>query len=48
MDLVPLYDRVVALDVHQAVITTCAIIKDEDGVRVERRSFETFKRGLRA
>jgi hypothetical protein len=23
-------------------------VADEDGVRVERRSFETFKRGLRA
>ena len=40
--------RVVALDVHQAVITACAIIADEDGVRIEERSFETFKRGLRA
>ena len=48
MDLIPLHNRVVALDVHQAVITTCAIVADEDGVRIEERSFETFKRGLRA
>jgi transposase len=48
MDLIPLHNRVVALDVHQAVITTCAIVADADGVRVEERSFETFKRGLRA
>jgi transposase len=39
---------VVGLDVHQAQITACAIIEDENGVRVERRTFETFKRGLRA
>jgi len=48
MDLIPLHERVVALDVHQAVITACAIVVDADGVRVEERSFETFKRGLRA
>ena len=48
MDLIPLHKRVVALDVHQALITACAIIADEDGVRIEERSFETFKRGLRA
>jgi transposase len=48
MDLIPLHKRVVALDVHQAVITTCAIIADDNGVRIEERSFETFKRGLRA
>lgn len=48
MELIPLHKRVVALDVHQALITTCAIVADEDGVRVERRSFETFKRGQRA
>jgi len=48
MDLIPLHERVVALDVHQAVITACAIIAEKDGVRVEERPFETFKRGLRA
>jgi transposase len=39
---------VIALDVHQAMITACAIVADADGVRVEERTFETFKRGLRA
>jgi transposase len=48
MDLIPLHERVVALDIHQAVITACALLTEEDGVRVEERSFETFKRGLRA
>jgi transposase len=48
MDLIPLHERVVALDIHQAVITACAIVADADGVRIEERAFETFKRGLRA
>ena len=48
MDLIPLHNRVVALDVHQAVITACAMVADADGVVIEERSFETFKRGLRA
>ncbi|HEU5284637.1 MAG TPA: IS110 family transposase [Burkholderiales bacterium] len=48
MDLIPLHERVVALDIHQAVITSCAIVADADGVRIEERAFETFKRGLRA
>jgi transposase len=48
MDLIPLHNRVVALDVHQGSITACAIVADADGVRTEERSFETFKRGLRA
>src|SRR5262245_30338123 len=48
MDLIPLHNRVVALDIHQAVITSCAIVADENGVGIEERAFETFKRGLRA
>jgi transposase len=48
MDLIPIHERVVALDIHQAVITACAIVADADGARIEERSFETFKRGLRA
>jgi transposase len=48
MELIALHNRVVALDVHQAEINSCAIIADEDGMRVEERPFETFKRGLRA
>jgi transposase len=48
MDLIPLHNRVVALDIHQASITACAIVADADGVVIQERSFETFKRGLRA
>jgi transposase len=48
MELIALHNRVVALDVHQAEINSCAIVADEDGMRVEERAFETFKRGLRA
>jgi transposase len=48
MELIALHNRVVALDVHQAEIISCAIVADEDGVRVEERPFKTFKRGLRA
>jgi transposase len=48
MELVALHNRVVALDVHQAVINACAIVADEDGVHIDERPFETFKRGLRA
>lgn len=48
MELISLHRRVVALDVHQAQISACGLIEGEDGVVIERRSFETFKRGLRA
>ncbi|MFZ1104555.1 MAG: IS110 family transposase [Hyphomicrobiaceae bacterium] len=48
MEFISLHRRVIGLDVHQAQITACAIVEDENGVRVERRTFETFKRGLRA
>ena len=48
MELISLHRRVIGLDVHQAQITACGLIEGEDGVHIERRSFETFKRGLRA
>jgi len=48
MELISLHRRVIGLDVHQAQITACALIEGEDGVHIERRAFETFKRGLRA
>jgi transposase len=48
MEFIALHRRVIGLDVHQAQITACAIVEDENGVRVARRTFETFKRGLRA
>jgi transposase len=49
MELKPLYRRVVGLDVHQAQITACALLADEDGTtRVERRQFGAFQRDRRA
>lgn len=49
MELMTLYKRVLGLDVHQAQITACAIIEDENGeVRIEQRQFGTFKRDRRA
>ena len=48
LELIPLHRRVIGLDVHQAQITACALIEGEDGeVLIERRTFKTFKRGLR-
>jgi transposase len=49
MELTTLFKRVIGLDVHQAQITACAIIEDEDGNRhVEQRQFGTFKRDRKA
>lgn len=49
MELTPLYKRVIGLDVHQAQITACAILEDENGeLRLEQRQFATFKRDRRA
>ena len=49
MDLTPLYKRVLALDVHQAKITACAIVEHDDGQQeVTRRDFGAFKRDRRA
>jgi transposase len=49
MELTPIYDSAIGLDVHQRQITACAITTDTDGrVRVERREFGTFKRDRRA
>lgn len=45
MDLNPLHKRVMALDVHQARITACAMIEHDDGrVEVTKRDFGTFRR----
>ena len=38
MDLTPMHKRVIALDVHQAKITACAVIEHDDG-RVEVGQF---------
>jgi transposase len=49
MELICLHKRVIGLDVHQAQITACALIEGADGAAlIERRTFKTFKRGLRA
>ena len=49
MELTPMHKRVIALDVHQAKITACAVIEHEDGrVEVIKRDFGAFKRDRRA
>jgi len=49
MDIVPIYKRVIGLDVHQAQITGCAIIEQSDGsVTYEGREFGGFKRDRKA
>jgi len=49
MNLTAMYKRVIALDVHQAKISACAIIEHEDGrVEVIQRDFGAFKRDRRA
>ena len=49
MELTPMHKRVIALDVHQAKITACAVVEHEDGrVEVTKRDFGAFKRDRRA
>ena len=49
MDLTPMYKRVIALDVHLAKITACAVVEHDDGrVEVTKRDFGAFKRDRRA
>lgn len=49
MELNPIYQRVIGLDVHQAKISACAIIEQSDGtVTLEMREFGGFKRDRRA
>ncbi|BAO80236.1 transposase and inactivated derivatives [Serpentinimonas raichei] len=49
MDLTPMHKRVLALDVHQAKITACAVVEHDDGrVQVTKRDFGAFKRDRRA
>jgi transposase len=49
MEIVPIYKRVIGLDVHQAQISGCAIIEQPDGsVTYERREFGGFKRDRKA
>lgn len=44
MDLTPMHKRVIALDVHQAKITACAVVEHEDG-RVEVTKRDLRDRG---
>jgi transposase len=49
VELTPMHKRVIALDVHQAKITACAIIEHDDGRLEEiKRDFGAFKRDRRA
>ena len=49
MELTPMHKRVIALDVHQAKITACAVVEHDDGrVEVTKRDFGAFKRDRRA
>lgn len=49
MDLTPMHKRVIALDVHQAKVTACAVVEHDDGrVEVTKRDFGAFKRDRRA
>jgi transposase len=49
MELTPIYRSVVALDVHQAKLTVCALFEDEQGaVQLRLKEFGGFKRDRRA
>jgi transposase len=49
MDLTPMHKRVIALDVHQAKITACAIIEHDDGrLEIIKQDFGAFRRDRRA
>ena len=49
MELTPMHKRVIALDVHQAKITACAVVEHDDGrVEITKRDFGAFKRDRRA
>ena len=44
MELTPMHKRVIALDVHQAKITACAVVEHDDGrADVTKRYFGAFK-----
>lgn len=48
MELKPMHRRVIALDVHQAKISACAIVEHDDGrVEMIQREFGAFKRDRR-
>jgi transposase len=48
MELQPLFQRVIGLDIHQAQVTACAMLTGADGsVTIERRQFGAFQRDRR-
>ncbi|AEK58722.1 ISAfe3, transposase [Acidithiobacillus caldus SM-1] len=48
MELQPLFQRVIGLDIHQAQVTACAMLTEPDGsVTIERRQFGAFQRDRR-
>jgi len=48
MELQPIFQRVIGLDIHQAQVTACAILTGADGsVTIERRQFGAFQRDRR-
>ncbi len=49
MELEAIYQRVIGLDIHQAQITACALIQEDDGTtRTERRQFGSYKKDRQA
>lgn len=49
MEIEAINRRVIGLDIHQAQITACALVEDEQGgLRKEHRQFGAFKRDRRA
>ena len=49
MELKPMYQRAIGLDVHQAKISACALAQQPDGtVSIEHREFGAFKRDRKA
>jgi len=49
MELQPLFQRVIGLDIHQDQVTACAIVAEPDGtVTMDRRQFGAFQRDRRA
>ena len=49
MELEPIFQRVIGLDIHQAQVTACAIVAHPDGERqVDRRQSGAFKRDRQA
>jgi transposase len=49
VELTPIYKRTIGFDIHQAQITACALLQDDEGnTSIERRQFGTFQKDRRA